>query len=222
MLYLIATPIGNLKDISLRALEVLKQVDFVASEDTRKTGFLLKHYEIHKPQIAFHAYNEEKTANRLVQLLQEGKDIALVTDAGSPGISDPGYSIVRAAVDNDLAVTAIPGPSAVILAATLSGLPLHSFTFRGFPPHKAGARKNFLRADSLHPYTLIYYESPYRLVAFLTDALEVFGDRQAAVCNDLTKLFESTDRGSLSVLVQKFSAEKIRGEYTIVIGGKPD
>jgi 16S rRNA (cytidine1402-2'-O)-methyltransferase len=222
MLYLVATPIGNLRDISLRALEVLKEVDIIASEDTRKTGFLLKHFEIQKPQISFHAYNEQKTVARLIDLLESGKNVALVTDAGSPGISDPGYLLVRAAVDHDLEVTAIPGPSAVIMAATLSGLPLHSFTFRGFPPHKPMARQKFLAADLESPYTLVYYESPYRLEAFLEDALAVFGDRQASVSNDLTKMFESTLRGSLSELVTRFMAEKIRGEYTVVIAGKPD
>jgi 16S rRNA (cytidine1402-2'-O)-methyltransferase len=222
MLYLVATPIGNLKDMSLRALEVLKEVDVIASEDTRKTGFLLKHFEIQKPQISFHAYNEQKTVARLIDLLESGKNVALVTDAGSPGISDPGYLLVRAAVDHGLELTAIPGPSAVIMAATLSGLPLHSFTFRGFPPHKPIGRQKFLAADKESPHTLVYYESPYRLAAFLEDALVVFGDRQAAVSNDLTKMFESTLRGSLSDLATRCTAEKIRGEYTVVIAGKDD
>jgi 16S rRNA (cytidine1402-2'-O)-methyltransferase len=222
MLYLVATPIGNLKDISLRALETLKEVDVIASEDTRKTGLLLKHFEIQKPQISFHAFNEQKTVTRLIELLEQGKSVALVTDAGSPGISDPGYLMVRAAVDHGLELTAIPGPSAVVMAATLSGLPLHSFTFRGFPPHKPIARRKFLALDVENPYTLVYYESPYRLLAFLEDALAIFGDRQASVSNDLTKMFESTVRGSLSELVEKHASENIRGEYTVAIGGKSD
>lgn len=222
MLYLVATPIGNLKDISLRALEVLRDVDIIASEDTRKTGMLLKHFEIQKPQLSFHAFNEQKTVSRLIEILEQGKNVALVTDAGTPGISDPGYLLTRAAVDHGLELTAIPGPSAVIMAATLSALPLHSFTFRGFPPHKAGARRKFLNADAECPYTLVYYESPYRLKAFLEDALAVFGDRPASVSNDLTKLFESTMRGSLSELNQKFAGENIRGEYTVAIAGKPE
>jgi 16S rRNA (cytidine1402-2'-O)-methyltransferase len=204
MLYLVATPIGNLKDISLRALEVLRDVDIIASEDTRKTGMLLKHFEIQKPQLSFHAFNEQKTVSRLIELLE------------------PGYLLARAAVDHGLELTAIPGPSAVVMAATLSALPLHSFTFRGFPPHKSGARRKFLSADMECPYTLVYYESPYRLLAFLVDALSVFGDRQASVSNDLTKLFESTLRGSLSELNQKYAGENIRGEYTVVIAGKPE
>ncbi|MBN2257322.1 MAG: 16S rRNA (cytidine(1402)-2'-O)-methyltransferase [Anaerolineaceae bacterium] len=222
MLYLVATPIGNLQDISLRALEVLKSVDLIASEDTRKTGFLLKHFEIHKPQVSFHAYNEQRTVGKLIMLLEEGQNIALVTNAGTPGISDPGYLLVKAAADRGLEITGVPGAAAVILAATLSGLPLHSFTFRGFPPHKPGARRNFLAADVESPHTLVYYESPYRLKAFLADALDVFGDRQASISNDLTKLFESTRRGSLLQLNQAFADENIRGEYTVVIAGKSD
>lgn len=222
MLYLVATPIGNLKDISLRALEVLSRVDVIASEDTRKTGLLLKHFEIKKAQISFHAFNEQQAVGRLIVLLEEGKNVALVTNAGTPGISDPGYSLVRAAADKGLEVTAIPGPAAVILAATLSALPLHSFTFRGFPPHKANARRKYLTSDAESPYTLVYYESPYRLTAFLEDALSAFGDRQASISNDLTKMFESTVRGSLSELIEKFSKEKIRGEYSVVISGKAD
>ena len=222
MLYLVATPIGNLKDISLRALEILNAVDLIASEDTRKTGMLLKHFGIKKPQLSFHAYNEQQAVSRVIQLLEDGKDVALVTNAGTPGISDPGFSLVRAAVDHDLEVSAIPGPAAVILAATLSSLPLHSFTFRGFPPHKPIARKKFLSADAESPYTLVYYESPYRLKAFLEDALAVFGDRQSSISNDLTKLFESTYRGCLSELIMKMSNETIRGEYTVVIAGKPE
>jgi 16S rRNA (cytidine1402-2'-O)-methyltransferase len=222
MLYLVATPIGNLKDISLRALEVLRSVELIASEDTRKTGLLLKHYEIKKPQVSFHAYNEQQTVGRLIQTLEAGKDVALVTNAGTPGISDPGYSLVRAAAERGIEVTAVPGPAAVILAATLSALPLHSFTFRGFPPHKANARRKFLSADVESPYTLVYYESPYRLKAFLEDALAVFGNRQASISNDLTKMFEATYRGCLSELNQKMEKETIRGEYTLVIAGKAE
>ncbi len=222
MLYLVATPIGNLKDISLRALEVLKGVDLIASEDTRKTGLLLKHFDIKKPQISFHAFNEQQAVGRVMQLLEEGKDVALVTNAGTPGISDPGYSLVRAAADRNLKVCAIPGPTAVILAATLSALPLHSFTFRGFPPHKSVARRKFLQSDAENPYTLIYYESPYRLKVFLEDALSVFGDRQASISNDLTKMFETTYHGCLSELQRIIENETIRGEYTVVIAGKPE
>ena len=219
MLYLVATPIGNLKDITLRALEVLKSVDYVASEDTRKTGLLLKHYEIKKPQIAYQEYNEARVLPRLVQILQDGKSVALVTDAGTPAISDPGFTLVRGALENDIPITAIPGPTALVAALTLSGLPVHSFTFRGFPPRKKGPRKRFLAVDGASPHTLIFYESPYRLVAFLEDALAVYGDRSAAIANDLTKLFEQVQRGSLSALIAACKTADLRGEYVVVIEG---
>jgi 16S rRNA (cytidine1402-2'-O)-methyltransferase len=222
MLYLVATPIGNLGDITLRALEVLKGVDFVASEDTRKTGLLLKHFEIKKPQISFHEYNEQKVLPRLLELLREGKSVALVTNAGSPSVSDPGYLLVRGVLEAGLDLTAIPGPSAVIPALILSGLPVHSFTFRGFGPRKPGPRKRWLGVDANSPHTLIFYESPYRLKAFLTDALAVFGDRPAALANDLTKLFEAVWRGKISELLARLENQEGRGEYTIVIGGKAD
>ncbi len=222
MLYLIATPIGNLSDISLRALETLRAVDYVASEDTRHTGRLLKHYEIKKPQIAFHEHNESRAGARILTLLKDGYDVALVSDAGTPGIADPGYSLVRQAIENDLPFTMIPGPSAVTMAVVLSGLPAHSFTYRGFPPRKAGKRRRFLEIDRNSPHTLVFYESPYRLQAFLTDAREVFGDREAAVANELTKLYESIKRGRLSDLIVAFTTEKIRGEYVVIIAGSPD
>lgn len=217
MLYLVATPIGNLGDISLRALETLRRVDFVASEDTRKTGLLLKHFEIKKPQISFHEYNEEKAGVRLLDLLLEGQSVALVTNAGTPGISDPGYSLVRRVIAAGIPITSIPGPAAFVSALILSGLPVHSFTFRGFPPHKAGPRRRFLALDDNNPHTLVFYESPHRLIVFLKDALEIYGDRQAAIANDLTKLFESVERGCLSELIARLEGTQLRGEFTIVI-----
>jgi 16S rRNA (cytidine1402-2'-O)-methyltransferase len=222
MLYLVSTPIGNLGDITLRALEVFKTVDFVASEDTRKTGMLLKHFEIKKPQISFHEYNEQKALPHLLELLQEGKSIALVTNAGSPAVSDPGYLLVKGAIGAGVQVTAIPGPTAVIPALILSGLAVHSFTFRGFGPRKPGPRKRWMALDAASPHTLIFYESPYRLKAFLTDALAVFGDRQASLANDLTKLFETIWRGRISELLARLETEEVRGEYTVVIAGKSD
>ena len=220
MLYLVATPIGNLGDITLRALETLRMVDFVASEDTRKTGRLLKHFEISKPQLSFHEHNEAKAGHKIISLLQAGKSVAVVTDAGTPGISDPGYSVVQRAVAENLPVTMIPGPTAFIMALVLSGLPAHAFTFRGFPPRKSGKRQRFLAIDVESPHTLIFYESPYRLESFLADALAVYGDRDAAVCNELTKLYESVHRGLLTELIAHFEEEEPRGEYVVVIGGK--
>ncbi len=222
MLYLVSTPIGNLGDITLRAIETLKTVDLVASEDTRKTGFLLKHLGIKKPQISFHEHNEQRAGEKIMALLEQGQSVAIVTNAGTPGISDPGYTIVRRAIAGGIEMTMIPGASAVVMALVLSGLPVHSFTFRGFPPHKAGARRRFLEADKSSPYTLIYYESPYRLKAFLEDAHTIFGDRQAAIANDLTKLFETVQRGALSELAKMYEAAEPRGEYTVVISGSID
>ncbi|MCD4752317.1 MAG: 16S rRNA (cytidine(1402)-2'-O)-methyltransferase [Anaerolineaceae bacterium] len=219
MLYLVATPIGNLGDISLRALEVLKAVDYVVSEDTRHTGILLHHFEIKKPQISFYEQNKEKALPRIIGLLKSGKTIAMVTDAGSPSISDPGFLLVRKAIEEDLEITSIPGAAALIPALTLSGLPVHSFTFRGFPPHKGGPRKRFLAVDKDSSHTLIFYESPYRLEKFLRDALEVYGERKAAIANDLTKKFEFVKRGLLSELIEYSVEVKPRGEYTVVIAG---
>jgi len=219
MLYLVATPIGNLNDISLRALETLRAVDYIASEDTRHTGRLLKHFEINKPQISFHEHNEDRAVTRIINLLLEGQDVALVSDAGTPGIADPGYILVRQAIDEQLPITMIPGPSAVIMAVVLSGLPAHSFTYRGFPPRKSGKRIRFLEIDQDSPHTLVFYESPYRLKAFLEDALLVYGDRQAAVANELTKLYESMTYDRLSELLSSFENEEPRGEYVVVIAG---
>ena len=220
MLYLVATPIGNLGDITLRALETLRAVDFIASEDTRTTGVLLKHYDISKPQIAFHEHNEDRAGERILGLLRSGSSVALVTDAGTPGISDPGYSLVRRVLDAAVEVTMIPGPAALVMAVVLSGLPLHSFTFRGFPPRKSGARQRWLAIDQESPHTLVFYESPHRLAGLLADALVVYGDRPAALANDLTKLYEAVTRAPLSALLAQVQAmDKLRGEYVIVIGG---
>jgi 16S rRNA (cytidine1402-2'-O)-methyltransferase len=220
MLYLVATPIGNLQDITLRALNILREVDYVASEDTRKTGMLLKHFEISKPQIAFHEHNEQQAGQRIEELLKQGNSVALVTDAGTPGIADPGFTLVRRAIQAGIEVTMIPGPTAFVMALVLSGLPVHSFTFRGFPPRKPGARRRFLEIDQHAPHTLLFYESPYRLEAFLRDALAVLGDRQAALASELTKMFESVKRGSLSQLLEAVSQGKLKGEYIVVIAGE--
>jgi 16S rRNA (cytidine1402-2'-O)-methyltransferase len=220
MLYLIATPIGNLNDITLRALSTLREVDIIASEDTRKTGLLLKHFDISKPQIAFHEYNEQRAGQQLEDLLRQGKSIALVTNAGTPGISDPGYTLMRRAITANIDVTMIPGPTALIMALVLSGLPVHSFTFRGFPPRKSGPRRRFMEVDKASPHTLIFYESPYRLEAFLQDALEVLGDREAAIANDLTKLFELVQRGTITSLLRWVRQQsKLKGEFIVVIAG---
>jgi 16S rRNA (cytidine1402-2'-O)-methyltransferase len=218
MLYLVATPIGNLQDMTLRAVDVLRQVDYVASEDTRRTGLLLKHFQIHKPQISFHEHNERRAVDKIMALLKEGKSVALVADAGTPGISDPGFKLVRSAIEAGVDVRMIPGPTAFVPAAVLSGLPVHSFTFRGFAPRKSSQRRKFLELDKDSPHSLIYYESPYRLRSFLQDALEVFGDRRAAIAKELTKMFEQVSRGRLSELLANLP-DNPKGEYVVVIEG---
>jgi 16S rRNA (cytidine1402-2'-O)-methyltransferase len=221
-LYLVATPIGNLGDISQRALDTLNNVDVIASEDTRHTGLLLKHFNIKKQQMSFHEHNEERAGQAIIRLIGEGKSVALVSDAGTPGISDPGFSLVRRAIAADITVTMIPGPSALVIALVLSGLPSHSFTYCGFAPRRASARRKFLAAESTSRHTLVFYESPYRIEAFLADALEVLGDRTAALGIELTKMFETMLRGPLSELLAQVRAQKPRGEYTVVISGAPD
>ena len=218
MLYLVATPIGNLADISKRALETLAGVDYVASEDTRRTGRLLAGFGIKKPQISFHEHNKRRCGARIIALLEQGRSVALVSNAGTPGISDPGFTLVRAAIEAGLEVTMIPGPAALVPAVVLSGLPCHSFTFRGFAPRRSAQRRRFLELDKDSPHTLVFYEAPHRLRAFLADALEVLGDRPAALAKELTKLFESVRRGRLSELLAELE-EKPKGEYTIVIAG---
>lgn len=217
MLVLVATPIGNLGDISQRALAALESADVVVSEDTRKTGFLLTHFSIKKPQISFREDNEQRVLPKIMEILSSGKNVALVTDAGTPSISDPGFILVRSAIAANVEVSAVPGPTALIMAVILSGLPVHSFTFRGFPPRKSGPRKRWLEIDQKSPHTLIFYESPHRLVAFLRDALEVYGDRSAVIANDLTKKFETLFRGSLSELIAEMEKTELKGEFAVVI-----
>jgi 16S rRNA (cytidine1402-2'-O)-methyltransferase len=195
-------------------------VDLVVSEDTRKTGMMHKHFEISKPQLSFFEGNETRQLAKVMAALVEGKHVALVSNAGTPGVSDPGFILVRAALDAEVEVSAVPGPTALVMALVLSGLPVHSFTFRGFPPRKPGPRKRFMELDQDSPHTLIFYESPHRLTSFLQDALEVYGDRPAAIANDLTKKFETVLRGSLSDLIAQLGDGKLLGEYTVVIKGR--
>lgn len=219
MLYLVATPIGNLGDISQRALDKLRSVHVIASEDTRHTGQLLKRFEIDTPQMSFHEHNERQAAEKIIAILREGRDVAVVSDAGTPGISDPGFALVRRVIEEDLPFTMVPGPAAFVMALVLSGLPSHAFTFRGFAPRKAGARKRFIEVDAQSPHTLIFYESPYRVQALIEDALAVLGDRRAALANDLTKMFERVDRGTLSELLKVVEQTSLKGEYVLVIEG---
>ncbi|MBN2354952.1 16S rRNA (cytidine(1402)-2'-O)-methyltransferase [candidate division KSB1 bacterium] len=217
-LYLVSTPIGNLRDITLRALDILGQVDIVAAEDTRQSRILLQHYRIDVPLIRYHEHNEEKMASRIVIRLQEGATVALLTDAGTPGISDPGFYLVRAALQAGLQVMAIPGATAFLPALVSSGLPCEKFVFEGFLPHKKGRQKRLqqLREETR---TMIFYESPMRVERTLQEFLQVFGDRPAAVARELTKKFEQIIRGSLKDIVDHWGTFPIKGEFVLVIGG---
>lgn len=220
MLYLVPTPIGNLSDMSLRAIEVLKEVDFILAEDTRTSGNLLKHYEISKPLQAFHQHNEHKVLERVIDRLKTGEKAALVSDAGTPGISDPGFLIVRECVNEGIEVVCLPGPTAFIPALVCSGLPCDRFVFEGFLPHKKG-RQTRLTALAEETKTIVFYESPHRLLKTLIQLAEYFGeDRPASVSREISKVYEETIRGSLSEIIAHFSSNPIKGEFVIVLAGK--
>ena len=218
-LYLVPTPIGNLGDMTLRAIEVLKEVDLVLAEDTRKSGILLKHFHISKPVYSHHKFNEHRTIESLVQKLMGGTSIALITDAGTPGISDPGFLLVRACIEHEVDVECLPGPTAFVPALVNSGLPCEKFVFEGFLPQKKGRQKRLseLTAESR---TIVLYESPYRLVKTLSQMAEHFGpDRKGSVSRELTKIHEETRRGTLQELASYFSERTVKGEIVIVVEG---
>jgi 16S rRNA (cytidine1402-2'-O)-methyltransferase len=217
MLYVVATPIGNLKDITLRAIEVLKSVDLIACEDTRHTKILLEHYGIAKPTTSFFQRNRFTKAEYLLGLLKDNKDIALVSDAGTPGILDPGYNLINLAIKNNLEMTFIPGPAALVNALVLSGKPAHEFYFAGFLPNKKISRKNKLQELSGLKCTLICYESTHRILASLQDIGEVFGDREIVVARELTKKFEEVIRSTPQAIIEKFRHQKPRGEFVVII-----
>ncbi|WP_394884793.1 16S rRNA (cytidine(1402)-2'-O)-methyltransferase [Clostridium butyricum] len=219
-LYLVPTPIGNLKDITLRALEVLKESDIIAAEDTRQTLKLLNHFEIKKPLISYHKFNEQSKGNEIIELLLEGKNIALVSDAGTPGISDPGSVIVGKCINENIDFEVLPGATAITTALVYSGLDTTKFLFRGFLPRENKDRR--LITDELlnSQETLIFYEAPHRLLDTLSYLMDVFGDRKIAVCRELTKLYEEIFRGNLSDAIQNFVNNKPRGEFVLVLEGK--
>ncbi|MDD4953910.1 MAG: 16S rRNA (cytidine(1402)-2'-O)-methyltransferase [Candidatus Omnitrophica bacterium] len=217
MLYIVATPIGNLKDITLRALEVLKSVDLIACEDTRHTKILLVHYDIQKPTTSFYQHNRFVKADHLMKLLQEGKNIALVCDAGTPGILDPGYNLINLAIKNNIELTVIPGPAAFINALVLSGKPAHEFFFAGFLPNKAGARRNRLKGLLKLNCTVIFYESCHRILATLEDIQQLFGAQEVVIVRELTKKFEEVKRGPATEVISYFQQQKPRGEFVVVI-----
>ncbi|GIX07065.1 MAG: ribosomal RNA small subunit methyltransferase I [Candidatus Poribacteria bacterium] len=216
-LYVVATPIGNLEDITYRAVRVLASVDLIAAEDTRHTRKLLERYEIRTPLTSYHEHNERQKAEALLTALQAGRSVALVSDAGTPGVSDPGYHLIRRAQEEGIPVVPVPGASAFLAAASVSGFPLHTLLFGGFCSPRPGRRRRRLAELASVPATLVFYESPHRLVRFLLDAAEVLGDREAFIAREVTKHFESYHRGRLSALAQAFQKQPPRGELTVVI-----
>lgn len=219
-LYLVPTPIGNLKDITLRSLEILKSVDAILAEDTRTTGKLLKHYEIKQKLISYHAHNEHNAVSRVIESLERGETLALVSDAGSPGISDPGYLLVHEVLKHGFKIEALPGATAFVPALVKSGLPSERFIFEGFLPHKKGRQTRFLAlAEEIR--TIILYESPHRLLKTLNQISEFLGeDRSVSVSRELTKMFEETVNGTVKEVIEHFENGTIKGEFVIVIAGK--
>jgi 16S rRNA (cytidine1402-2'-O)-methyltransferase len=218
-LYLVATPIGNLEDMSPRAVRVLREATLIAAEDTRHTGKLLKHFEIKTPITSYFEHNKLNKLEFILEKLSAG-DVALVSDAGTPAVNDPGYELVRAALASNFDVKPVPGPSAPIAALTASGLPTDSFLYLGYLPHKASERRKVLEQIANLPYTLIFLESPYRVIESLEDILSTLGDRQICVAREMTKMFEEYWRGAVSGAVEYFNSQPARGEFTLVIEGK--
>jgi 16S rRNA (cytidine1402-2'-O)-methyltransferase len=218
-LYLVATPIGNLEDITLRALRTLKECDVIAAEDTRHTGQLLRHFGISKPLISYFQFNEAKRSEEIIERLRRGEKVALVTDAGSPGISDPGERVVKAVIAAGLRVEAVPGASALIAALTASGLSTEEFHFIGFLPHKSGQRRSQLERLKTIPGTLALYESPYRIEKLLFELAEVMPGRQVVLARELTKKFEDFLRGTPAELIEQIGTRTLKGEFVVVVEG---
>jgi len=219
ILYIVATPIGNLEDLSPRALRILRDVSLIAAEDTRHTAKLLTHFDIHTPTTSYYEHNKLTKLDSILDQLRRG-DVALVSDGGFPGISDPGYELIRAAIDHGVAVIPIPGPSALLSALVASGLPTDSFVYLGFLPRKSSDRSRLLEENKNDARTLICFETPHRLIESLEDVQKVLGDRQIAVCREMTKLYEETFRGLISAATTHFSKGEVRGEITLVIAGR--
>jgi 16S rRNA (cytidine1402-2'-O)-methyltransferase len=217
MLYVVATPIGNLGDITLRALEVLKLADVIAAEDTRHSGILLKHYQIDKPFVSYHEHNEAMRTAQLVERIAAGENVALITDAGMPGLSDPGARLIRECIKRELPLTIIPGPSSILTALVGSGFSMEKFCFRGFLPVKSGRRERELRAAADHDETTIFFESPYRLTKTLKVCIDIMPDRQLCVARELTKKFEEFRRGTASELLTHYEAKPPKGEIILLV-----
>lgn len=217
-LFIVSTPIGNLKDITHHSLELLNSVDLIAAEDTRRAGLLLKHYEIQTPLSSFNSYNQVKKSKKFIARLIQGHDLALVSDAGTPGVSDPLYHLTRAALDEDIPVVSLPGPSAVLAALTVSGLPVNRFAFEGFLPRKKGRRK-LIEELADEKRTIVIFESPHRITKTLSELYQAMDSRQAVLARELTKIHEEVIRGSLDELVVITEERKLKGEITLVIAG---
>jgi len=218
-LYIVSTPIGNLEDITLRALRVLREVRLIAAEDTRRTGLLLKHFDIHAPLTSYFEGNEMRKRETILARLKEGQDVALVSDAGTPGISDPGFRLMKRAIEEDVQIVPIPGPSAVITALSVAGLPTDAFLFKGFLPHRSKRRRDLLAEVKDFRETLIVYESPHRITETLQDLLEILGDREIVLTRELTKIHEEILRGKVSDLQHRLGGRPLKGEITLVISG---
>ena len=219
ILYICGTPIGNLEDITIRALRILKEVKLIAAEDTRHTKKLLIHYQINTKVTSYHEYNKFKKAPYLVEILKNGQDIALVSDAGMPGISDPGYVLINLALNNNIKIIPIPGVSALITALVVSGLPTDKFVFEGFLPRKIKERKKYFQSIKNEERTIIFYEPPHRLKRALKDMLEILGDRKIVIARELTKKYEEIIRGKLTPVLSEINTKEIKGEITLVIQG---
>jgi 16S rRNA (cytidine1402-2'-O)-methyltransferase len=219
-LYIVSTPIGNLEDMTMRAVRVLKEVSLIAAEDTRRTGLLLKHFDIQTPLTSFFEGNEQKKGDFILSKLTGGDSIALVSDAGTPGISDPGFRLIQKAIEEEIPVVPIPGPSAVIAALSVAGLPTDAFLFRGFLPHKSKRRRDLLQELEGLRETLVFYESPYRISGTLQDILDILGDREVVLARELTKIYEEILRGKVSEIQRQITGRKLKGEITLVIQGR--
>ena len=219
-LYIVSTPIGNLEDITLRALRVLREVHLIAAEDTRRTGLLLQHFDIHAPLTSYFEGNEMRKREMILARLKEGQDVALVSDAGTPGISDPGFRLIQRAIEEDMQIVPIPGPSAVIAALSVAGLPTDAFLFKGFLPHRSKKRRDLLSEVKEARETLVVYESPHRITETLQDLLEILGDRDMVLTRELTKIHEETFRGRVSTIQQQIAGRSLKGEITLVISGR--
>jgi len=219
ILYICPTPIGNLEDITLRTIKVLNEVDLIAAEDTRHTLKLLNHYNIKKPLISYHEHNKITAGEKILEEIKKGKNIALVTDAGMPGISDPGEDIIKRCIEENIELVALPGPTAFVLALVLSGLSTESFVFEGFLPSKGKERKDRLNKLKSETRTIILYEAPHRIISLLKDLLEALGNRKIAISRELTKIHEETFRGTIQEAIEKFESQNPKGEFVLVVEG---